>query len=468
MDGTDRTRPRWWHRLADLFPYGLAPSVILLLTLLSGGYLGWTGLAALGRPEADLTLWTFARHHYNAYVQARPSFEAARDVTVDMQLVHGDTVSRRLRSAFWAGIDVPDAVEVEITRAGSFFRGPVEDVGFIDLAPYLTRPDPADPRGRPLMARLVQSRFSMCSHKGRIFGLPHDVHPVLLAYRADLFDELGLDAASLTTWDAFIEAGRRVTNHRDRYMINLSKRAAYSLEVFLFQKGGQYFHEDGSLAMDSETAVEALLWYGPLVAGPERIAADPDMFGANFAKSVRDGYCLCSIAPDWKSYGIEKDVPDMAGKMKLMPLPAFEPGGRRTSTWGGTMIGITKRSADRDLTWALVEHLYLDEEDLGERFRHLNILPPYKDAWDHPAFHEPRPYWSGQRLGAEYIAVADQVPPQYGSPFLELAKSKMGEVVAACVNYYDARGAEGYEAFVRRRLAQAADEVRRQMRRNPF
>ena len=44
-----------------------------------------------------------------------------------------------------------------------------------------------------------------------MFALPHDVHPVMLAYRRDLFEQLGIDVNKLTTWDEFARVGRQVT-----------------------------------------------------------------------------------------------------------------------------------------------------------------------------------------------------------------------------------------------------------------
>lgn len=479
MPGQPQTTrpPSRWESAKEFFPFGLAPLLIFVLMVISGAFL----LAQrLGGPQpgteaAGLRMWTFANIHYDAYEKARPAFEARHPGTkVDLQLVHGDAVTRRLRAAFWADLDVPDVVEVEISSAGSFFRGPEKDIGFIDLTGFLSRPDPADPDRRPLLDRIVKTRLCPYMHKGRMYGLPHDVHPVMLAYRADLFAELGIDPDKIETWDDLIREGRRITNHVDRYMLNLAKSGSESIEVLLFQRGGGYFDADGRLIMDDDLAAETVRWYIPLVAGPRRIAADTGRFGQAFAKAVQDGYTLASICPDWKSKSFEKDMPQMAGKLKLMPLPAFAKGGRRTSTWGGTMAGITRRCPDKELAWQLACHMYMDREDLGERFRQLNILPPFKDAWSHPAFHEKRPYWCGQAIGAEYIKLAEQVPPQYSSPFVTLAKSKLGEVIASCVNYYETRGPEGsdesdaFDEFVRQRLRSAGDEVRKQMTRNPF
>jgi arabinosaccharide transport system substrate-binding protein len=442
----------------DGVPLGLAPMVMLAVLVLAGA---WLLANPVPKKTATLRLWTFTHIHADAYRQAAPAFEAKHPgVKVDIQLVHGDAVTSRLRAAFWAGLDVPDLVEVEISRAGSFFRGPVEEVGFLDLTERL--------RESGLYERIVPTRFAPYTNRGKIFGLPHDVHPVMLAYRRDLFEELGIDPARLQTWDDFIREGRRVTNRGERHMIHLSASEAYNVEMFLFQRGGGYFDPDGNLIMDEEIAVQTMQWYIPLVAGPDRIGADPGFWGQPFARAMEDGYTLSFVCPDWKSRSTEKDIPRLSGRMALMPLPAFEPGGRRTSTWGGTMLGITTASADPDLAWKFAMHIYYEPDQLADAFRETNILPPLKDAWRLPAVLEPRPYWSGQPLGKLYADLAGQVPPQYASPFTELAKAKMGAVVAACASYYNTHGERGFDEFVRARLKQAADDVRRQMTRNPF
>lgn len=439
------------------FPYGYAPLLLLFVSLLSGGYI------LLHPPlakKATLRLWTFTVIHTEPYKRVLPEFEAQHPGTsVDVQLVHVTAVSSRLRAAFQAGLDVPDLAEVEISKAGSFFRGPVENVGFVDLTSRL--------RSSGYLNRIVPTRFSPYTNRGSIFGLPHDIHPVMLAYRRDLVEAEGLDVSKLTTWDEFIAAGRRLTEAGKRYMIQLSDSGSGHFETLLFQRDGGYFDADGKLIMDNETAVEAMKWYVPLVAGPGQIANDLGS-GNVLTQSVEQGYILFYLAADWSTKYLEREVPRMSGKMALMPLPAVKPGGRRTSTMGGTMIGITKKCENPDLAWSLVQRLYLDKEFLAERFRQTNILPPVKDFWQHPAFDEPRPYWSNLPMGRLFANLGPDVPPQYSSPFSEAAKSKMATALTACVAYYKAHGETGFDSFVREQLKKSADQVRVLMRRNPF
>ena len=443
--------------LEDMLPFGKAPGLILLITVVAGFYLA---LHPVSEQRATMRFWTFARNHSVPYQKATPSFEAKHPgTTLDVQLVHGEAVTSRLRAAFWADLDVPDLVEVEISRAGSFFRGPPEDVGFIDLMPFL--------RSTGYYDRIVKTRFAPYTNKGKIYGLPHDVHPVMLAYRRDLFEAAGIDVEQIKTWEDFVRVGQQITVPGERYMIELSDSGAHHYEMFLFQRDGGYFDAESRLTMDDETALETLLFFIPLVAGEGRIASDLGS-GRVFTQAVEQGYFLSFVCPDWRSKVAETDIPRMHGKMALMPLPAAVPGGRRTSTWGGTMLGITKACPNPELAWQVAEHMYFDKAELAVRFRETNILPPLKDAWEDPAFDEERAYWSGQPLGRLYANLADEVPPQYASPLVETAKSKMSGVISACAVYYREDGEAGFEDFARTRLAEAAAEVRRYMRRNPY
>ncbi len=451
-------------------PIGPAPALLLVVLILSAGWMLFRppGVvrSVVAEDETVLRMWTFARMHRDDYLEAVPAFEAAHPgVRVQIDLVHGRAVTSRLQAAFWADLEVPDLVEVEISSVGMFFRGPIKDIGFMDLTDRLHETG--------LYDRFVQTRWSAYSSRGRNFGFPRAVCPVMLAYRRDILEEEGIDVSQLGTWDKFIEAGRKVTRDLDgdgtvdRYMIALSDSAGGDFEVLLFQRDGGYFDADGNLTMDSETAVETLCWYVPLVAGRNRIA---NSLGGDqiLTQAVEKGYLICRLCPDWRTKAFEQDIPRVSGKMALMPLPKHGPNGRGTSTSGGTMLAITKQCPNKKLAWELATYLYSDKDGLAERFRNTNIIPPLREAWKLPAFHEPRAYWSGQPIGEMFAALADETPPQYASPFLPIAKAKVSEALVDCVLHYERYGEDGFAAYVRKTLTAKADEVRRIMSRNPF
>jgi len=440
----------------DNIPFGKAPLLLFILFLLTGG---WLLLNPVDESEADVEIWTFEHSRNEVYEEKSPDFEEDFDATVEVQSVEYLALQNRLRSAFWANLEVPDLVELEISHAGGFFRGETDQIGFRDLTPYLERNN--------LQHRIVSTRFAPYRHKGSQFGLPLDIHPVMIAYRRDKFEEFGIDPESLKTWDDFIEAGRRATEEGERFMIQLADSRSAHFDAFLLQNGGAYFNEAGDLTIDDPVTLETLLMYIPMVAGPDRIGTDLGTDQA-FTQALEEGYFLCVLAPDYMATHISLIAPRVKGKMALMPLPAFEPGGRRTSTMGGSMIAITKGSEKPELAWDFIEYFWLDEETLEERFRATGIIPPFKDAWDMGAFQEKHPYWSDQRVGRLYASLAEEVPPQYASPFISDAKAAMGSVVSSCAAYYRSHGDDGFEEFARNQIEDAAAKIRHRMQRNPF
>jgi arabinosaccharide transport system substrate-binding protein len=239
----------------------------------------------------------------------------------------------------------------------------------------------------------------------------------------------------------------------------------------MLQAGGAFFDAEEHLVMNSEINARVLATIVSWTTGPNRIAINAPEFDAAGNKMRLDGRVLFSFMPDWLTGPWRQDLPQLAGKVKLMPLPAWHQGGRRTSVMGGTMLGITKQAENFDSAWRYAKRLYLAPELAQALFRTTGIISPVKQHWSDPVFDEPSPYFSGQRVGRLYIAAAPAVPPRTSSPYNALAGSKMGDGALALKAYAHRHGAYTVAALLpeaRRQLAQAEALVRHQIQRNLF
>jgi arabinosaccharide transport system substrate-binding protein len=448
------------------FPYGNAPLAILILAIVSGGFLLALSGPPPGQRPPDLVYATFAPEHVDAYRLVLPRFEQMYGVKVQLELVDQKALQNRLQSALQVGAEVPDMVELMDGTMGYFTKGLIQDVDLIDLT------DRVHQTG--LYDSLVSSRFGKWSAGGRIFALPHDVHPVMLAYRRDLVEQLGIDVNKLTTWDEFCRVGREVvarTTGSDgvvqHYMLDLAADGSDALRMLLLQHGGKLFDGDGRVAFDGEASLDVVCWYVRQIQGPGRIAF-PCGGRQTLAKAQIDGLCLFYFCPDWRTKQFENDVPELAGKMSLMPVPAWEPGGVRTTTWGGTGLAFTRPCRNVDLAWKLAMYLYYDLNQTGPRFAATNILPPLKAAWKQPQFDAPNLFYSGLHLGTAYAQLATQVPQEQSSPYLADARDRLSEVFSDATTYYSKHGEDGFQEYVRADLKRCADLVRQAMARNVF
>jgi arabinosaccharide transport system substrate-binding protein len=442
-------------RLSEKYPYGRAPFWLLLIAVISVILRIATARKSAERP--DLVMAVFTEFHRDAYAKVIPEFERTHNVKVQLQFTNWASMQARMQNALLAGTDTPDLAELFEGALGFFTRGPVADFGVMDLTDRL--------HAEGLYDRMVESRFSLWQARGRIYALPHDVHPVMLAYRKDLLASLGVDPTQLDTWDKFVEVGRRLSKDLngdgiiDRYMIDLRYDGSWGLSTLMLQRGGQFFTPTGDVAFATEDNAELIRWYILQTRGPQKIGYEAGWRQA-LASALQDGLVLFVITPDWRTFQMQDEIPSLKGKMGLIPLPAWTPGGRRTSVWGGTGLIMSKRTKQPDLAWELAKFLYFRREGLGERFRNTNILPALKDAWTLPEIEQPNPYWSNVPIGKLYAALAPETPPLYSSPIDQIGRLKVDQAYNRSAAYYSKHGEKGLMEVIRAELTNSAQEVR--------
>jgi arabinosaccharide transport system substrate-binding protein len=184
-----------------------------------------------------------------------------------------------------------------------------------------------------------------------------------------------------------------------------------------------------------------------------------------------EGRVLCSLMPDWLAGVWKNDLAQLSGKLKLMPIPAWQPGGRRTSIWGGTMLGIPKSSPDIEQAWRFAKHLYLSRDLAETLYRETNIVTPIKAFWTESWYDRPDPFFAGQAPGRLFIQLAPNVPLRTNSPFNREAQTRIRDVLMALREYAESRGVFDPDELVgeaRRLVGEVEERLQIQMERNVF
>ena len=456
--GTQRQRgtgrPRW---LGPIILCALAAASIALVA------------AFPVKRESGTRLWLFAQKHHEIYVPLVKEWNAAHpDQPLVMSLLGVQSMEQRLLSSFMTGVPSAELLEVERAMSARVFAGPLESVGFADLTDRV--------RSEGLLGKLHPASFKPWSMDGRIFGLPHDLHPVMLGYRADIVEAAGIDVSKIETWDDFVrvlspllyESGKR----RDgRHLLNLWETHATTLEILTLQAGGGLVNERGLPILNHPANVRVLAQVGEWIAGSEQIAGDAPYFSPSGNQLLLDGFVIASFMPDWMCNIWRKEIPQMGGKVKLMPLPAWEKGGRRTSVWGGTMLAIAKDAPDQDRLWNIAKHLYLSKEVATRLYKEGDIVSPVTEFWSDPMYDQPDAYFSGQAPGRQYINLADQVPDRFNSPFAQLASVRLQSAASELVRFARTSGKASraeLEPMAKELLESGQTDLMRHVRRNRF
>ena len=419
--------------------------------------------------RSGLDMWVFARPHHEMYVPNVKNWNASRDPDLNLYLLSLPALERRMSSGFLSDTPVADLIEADVRVASRAFTGPLDDVGFLDLTDRI--------RESGILEEINAPSFTPWTSRGRIFGLPHDVHPVMLAYRADLVEAAGIDVSHIETWGDFIDAMKPLMadvdgdGRPDRYLLNVWETQIDTIEAFILQAGGSYFDKRERVAIDSEVNAQVIATITTWVTGPNRIAVDAQEFTASGNRLKLEGYVVASIMPDWLGGVWKHDMGELKGKIKLMPVPAWEEGGCRTTVWGGTMLGIARSTQDPEAAWELAKHLYLSEDLARQLYESNGIISPIRRLWTRAYYDAPDEFFQGQAPGRMYIDLAPSVPRRTSSPFNQIAKERVRDALTRLRQYAEEEQiftVEGLLPEARRQLASAHEDIQLRVDRNVF
>ena len=245
--------------------------------------------------------------------------------------------------------------------------------------------------------------FAPWTSRGRIFGLPHDVHPVLLAYRADLVEAAGIDVAAIETWDDFVRLLRPLVRdvdgdgYPDHYLLNIWETNPELIESLMLQAGGALFDAQERLVMHSESNARVLATVVSWTTGPNRIAVNAPEFDAAGNKMRLDGTVLFSLMPDWLTVPGGKTCRNWR-EGEAHAVARLGAGGPAHHRHGGDHAGDPQAVRDFDSAWRYAKYLYLSPDLARALFRTTGIISPVKRHWTDPVYDEPSPYFSGQPM----------------------------------------------------------------------
>jgi len=428
------------------FPLGRAVPVLLLAAAICLPF-AWMRRPAT-RP--DVLLWLPSPTHAGVFAPLLEDWRTPGGDSLGMERIAGRALNVRLQTMFMGGRadpGVPDLVMVEISQVGGFLRPPRDGVGFLPLDPFLDRPG-SD--GRTWRSRILASRLAPWSKGGTAFGIPFDLHPTALLYRADLWQAAGIDLDALHTWDEFHRAGLAFERHwaangHGEYKA-FGTRMVSGEQVVLqhVQRHEDVAGDDGPRLL-SPLLRDTILRYARMVAGAERIGSEEAPRTIDLATQLNEGTIASCLAPDWRVALIRGASPGLAGKLRLRPLPVFTDGDVPTTTMGGMMIAITRVCPRPEAAWQAIERLLLSPASQDERMQRNAIMPALPEHWPRYDAQEPDAFFAGQRIGRVFADLAPLVPPRHAGPALPLAMAGIANVLNRARARLDAGDDAGLE-----------------------
>jgi len=423
-------------------------------------------------PEG-ITFWVFTPYQRDAYIEPIAHWNTEHPETpFTMSLLHANAIERRMLSGFLSGTPMADLLETHEGMYPKAYLGPLDQIGFLDITDRLHE--------EGLYERYSKTSLLQHSHLGRHFGLPLVAAPALLAYRSDLVEAAGIteaDIAQIETWDDYFRVMRPLQEdldgdgRPDRYLLSLGEVSHETIRMLVLQNDGVLFDKDGIPSFANERNAGTLATLTTWITGPGRVATEVGILSSAGHKQRLDGLVVGTVITDWMFKQWKIQNPRLEGKIKLMPIPAFEPGGRRTSASGSAMISISKRSEHIEECWEMAKTLYTSFEVAEHLYRESGSVTPYKPHWEASFYHEPDPFCGGQRTGTLFIEQIPNAPQSPASPYQNLAYSELVNTMIGLRAYAEKHGIYEVEKLAPealRLLQVSQNRLQRLMERNVF
>lgn len=393
----------------------------------TGGAGGTSTKQLTGSPGGTLsgkvTIWSWdvaakaMQRLGKVFEQAHPG------TTVEVVDIGYDNAYDKITVGLGAGSGLPDILTVEGNRLPSYIGN------FPNALVDLTG------RAAGLESQYPKASWrTVTDAKGRVLALPWDSGPCALFYRRDLFQQAGIDPAGLATWDDYLTAGTALKAATGRKLIILDAKQDSTFAMLLQQQGQRWF-VDGKVAVATPAAERALTLLKQLV---DRDLVDFENGWDGFVSGTHDGKAATTPTAAWWDGTLTADMADLSGKFGVVPLPAFTPGGTRTSNSGGSALCVTAQSRNPETAWAFVSFLLADRANQASMMQHEGLFPAYLPALDDPYFQQPAPYYGGQPAMQLFAGLTRSIP----TVDLTADDAKAADIVTTAVNQVLHNGAD--------------------------
>ena len=310
------------------------------------------------------------------------------------------------------GVGLPDIVTIQNGDAESFWSQ-FPDC-FTDLKALGYTPE--------VQAKFPQFKRTELEVGDKAYAMPWDTGPVVMFYRRDLYEKAGVDPATIVTWDDFIAAGKKISEANPGVVMSQADLNGDDefMRMIGNEQGCNYFSDDGSeITINQPACVSTLDTIKKLKDTGTISAAKWD----EKIQSVVAGKVATQLYGGWYEGTLRTNAPDLAGKWGVYTMPSVTADGLHAANVGGSALGITSISANKEAAYAYLNYTLGTNEGQISMLKAYGLVPSLISALDDPYVHEKQPYWGDQAIWVDILSGLPRIRPSRGTAFYQDAKS---------------------------------------------
>ena len=292
---------------------------------------------------------------------------------------------------------------------------------------------------------------------GRVYGVPMDSGPMAFFYNQDVFEQAGVDAAKIRTWDDYYRAAKKLKENGVYIAADDGDASFYNAMIWL--AGGRPYNtsHDGkevSITLDTDTGTQEFTRFWQQMIDEDLVNTRQDTWSDDWKQALGSGTVASLFAGAWMPSLLLADVPGTAGLWRVAQMPTAH-GNLTNAENGGSALGVLSSSRRPEASWRFIEYVCHETAGImtrvdGGAFPADNATLNSANFLNKTTVRDARgievPYFGGQKFNTVLAQAASHVSTGYQYlPFEVYARSDFRATVGAAytwVNdehtYYDA------------------------------
>ena len=347
--------------------------------------------------ETEITVWAW-NVAAKALVESAKSFnQKYPKIKVNVQEYGlAQNVYERYSVILSSGVGVPDIIQIESDYVQTFAE--TYPQYFFDMNGYIDIEGKVDP------SKISTSYDS----EGKLVSIPWDSGPVVMFYREDLFNQAGIDINSIITFEDYISAGKKL---KEKFPNITMTGLPFTQDENLFRcllvaNKSYYLNNKGEITVASSKAIETLQMIKRLI--DEGVAKNTINWDGGIVAN-KNGELASWIMGGWWGGTIKDQMPEMKGKWKIAPIPAF-PDGVRASSSGGAGLSITASEPIKQAAaLEFIKESLMTVDNQLMMYEKYSLFPSYLPTYDDERFLKSDDYF-GDDFNKILANVTKEIP----------------------------------------------------------
>lgn len=334
------TRVRFLERL--IRRVGIMAGVVLLISTVCG-------CAAAADTRTVIRVWSW-EPSMPAVIK---DFEAENpDIRVELDIRSGyDNLNRFIQD----GYGLPDVVQLEYFALGQY----AVSGQLLDITDRVTG----------YAGQYTPGTWSSVQLNGTVYALPMDSGPMAFFYNEDVFQQAGIDASAIHTWNDYYEAAKKLKEIGVYITADAGDASFYNAMVWL--AGGRPFHTSGdgktvSVQLTTDAGVARFTEFWQRMIDEGLVDTRLTTWSDEWEQALGSGQIASLFAGAWMPSLLLADVPGGSGLWRVTTMPTAD-GSSTNAENGGSAMGVLRSTRKPDAAFRFVDYVCHNAEGIATR-----------------------------------------------------------------------------------------------------